>query len=35
METGKSWSEVKRIAGDRKRWKSFTDALCSRGKKYE
>jgi hypothetical protein len=27
-EKGKSWSEVKRIAGDRTRWRRFDDALC-------
>ena len=27
--TGKSWNEVKRIAGDRNAWKPFMDALCS------
>jgi hypothetical protein len=26
--TGRSWNEVKRIAGDRKAWKLFMDALC-------
>jgi hypothetical protein len=26
-----TWSEVKRIAVDRIRWKRFTDALCSTG----
>jgi hypothetical protein len=31
MEVGKTWSEIKRIAVDRIRWKSFTDALRSRG----
>jgi len=27
--TGRSWNEVKGIAGDRKAWKIFMDALCS------
>jgi hypothetical protein len=27
--TGKSWNEVKGIAGDRNTWKLFMDALCS------
>jgi hypothetical protein len=27
--TGKSWNEVKGIAGDRNAWKLFMDALCS------
>jgi hypothetical protein len=31
MEAGKTWSEVKRLAVDRTRWRRFTDALCSRG----
>jgi hypothetical protein len=31
MEAGKTWSEVKRMAVDRTRWRRFTDALCSRG----
>jgi hypothetical protein len=26
--TGKSWNEVKVIAGDRNSWKFFMDALC-------
>jgi len=26
--TGRSWSEVKGIAGDRNAWKLFMDALC-------
>jgi hypothetical protein len=26
--TGRSWNEVKGIAGDRKPWKLFVDALC-------
>jgi hypothetical protein len=31
---GKSWNEVKWIAGDRNAWKFFMDALCStRGKR--
>jgi len=28
--TGRSWNEVKGIAGDRKAWKLFMDALCSK-----
>jgi hypothetical protein len=28
-ETGRSWNEVKGIAGDRNAWKLFIDALCS------
>jgi hypothetical protein len=28
-KTGKSWNEVKGIAGDRNAWKLFMDALCS------
>jgi hypothetical protein len=28
LEKGKSWSEVKRMAGDRTRWRRFVDALC-------
>jgi hypothetical protein len=28
-ETGISWNEVKRIAGERNVWKLFMDALCS------
>jgi hypothetical protein len=31
MEAGKTWSEVKKLAVDRTRWRRFTDALCSRG----
>jgi hypothetical protein len=27
--TGRSWNEVKGIAGDRNAWKLFMDALCS------
>ena len=27
--TGRSWNEVKGIAGDHKDWKHFMDALCS------
>jgi len=27
--TGRSWSEVKGIAGDHNAWKLFMDALCS------
>jgi hypothetical protein len=27
--TGRSWNEVKGVAGDHKAWKLFTDALCS------
>jgi len=27
--TGRSWNEVKGIAGDRNSWKLFMDALCS------
>ena len=27
--TGRSWNEVKGIAGDRNAWKFFMDALCS------
>jgi hypothetical protein len=26
---GRTWREVKRLAGDRSRWKSFMEALCS------
>jgi hypothetical protein len=26
---GRSWNEVKGIAGDRNAWKLFMDALCS------
>jgi hypothetical protein len=28
-EMGKTWSEVKALANQRKRWRSFTGALCS------
>jgi hypothetical protein len=28
LEKGKSWSEVKRTARDRTRWRCFVDALC-------
>jgi hypothetical protein len=28
LEKGKSWSEVKRMARDRTRWRRFVDALC-------
>jgi hypothetical protein len=31
IEAGKTWSEVKRLAVDRTRWRRFTDALCSTG----
>jgi hypothetical protein len=31
MEMGKTWGEVKRLANNRTRWRSFTDALCSSG----
>jgi len=31
--TGRSWNEVKGIAGDRNAWKLFMDALCSTGSK--
>jgi len=27
--TGRSWNEIKGIAGDRNAWKLFMDALCS------
>jgi len=27
--TGRSWNEVKGIAGDHSAWKLFMDALCS------
>jgi hypothetical protein len=27
--TGRSWNEVKGLAGDRNAWKLFMDALCS------
>jgi hypothetical protein len=26
---GRTWGEVKRLAADRSRWKSFVEALCS------
>jgi hypothetical protein len=29
-EAGKTWNEVKRLPTNRTRWRSFTDALCSR-----
>jgi len=32
--TGRSWNEVKGIAGDRKTLKFFTDALCSTRSKH-
>jgi len=28
LEKGKSWSEVKRMSGNRARWRCFVDALC-------
>jgi hypothetical protein len=28
LEKGKSWSEVKRMAGNKTRWRRFVDALC-------
>ena len=28
LEKGKSWSEVKRVAGNITRWRCFVDALC-------
>jgi hypothetical protein len=31
MEMGKTWGEVKRLANNRTRWRSFIDALCSSG----
>jgi hypothetical protein len=31
MEMGKTWGEVTRLANNRNRWRSFTDALCSSG----
>jgi len=31
--TGRSWNEVKGIAGDRNAWKLFMDALCSKRSK--
>jgi hypothetical protein len=27
-KNGKNWSEVKRVAGNRTRWRCFVDALC-------
>jgi hypothetical protein len=30
-EMGKTWGVVKRLANNRTRWRSFTDALCSSG----
>jgi hypothetical protein len=27
--TGRSWNEVKGIAGDRNTWRLFVDAVCS------
>ena len=29
LEKGKSWSEVKRMAGNRTRWRCLVDALCT------
>jgi hypothetical protein len=29
IEMGKTWREVKALANQRKRWRSFTGALCS------
>jgi hypothetical protein len=29
QKEGGTWREVKMLAGDRSRWKSFVDALCS------
>ena len=29
LEQEKSWSEVKRMAGNRTRWRCYVDALCS------
>jgi hypothetical protein len=26
---GRTWREVKRLAADRSRWKSYVEALCS------
>jgi hypothetical protein len=31
--SGRSWNEVKRIAGDHNAWKLFMNALCSTGSK--
>jgi hypothetical protein len=31
--TGRSWNEVKGIAGDQNAWKLFMDTLCSTSKK--
>jgi len=28
LEKGKSWNEVKRMAGNRTRWRCFVNALC-------
>jgi hypothetical protein len=28
LEKGKSWNEVRRMAGNRTRWRCFVDALC-------
>jgi hypothetical protein len=28
LEKGKIWSEIKRMAGNRTRWRCFVDALC-------
>jgi len=30
LERGKSWNEVKRMVGNRTRWRCFVDALCPR-----
>jgi hypothetical protein len=29
-EAGNTWNEIKRLTANRTRWRSFTDALCSR-----
>jgi hypothetical protein len=29
-EAGETWNEVERLATNKTRWRSFTDALCSR-----
>jgi hypothetical protein len=29
-DAGKTWNEIKRLATNRTRWRSFTDALCTR-----
>jgi hypothetical protein len=29
LRVGRTWREVKRLAADRSRWKSFVEALCS------